>query len=268
MGSRTELPLLWPNSLWVIGKCKQERKSKMNTLKPHLLQVNFLFPHLFLNGILIAFMLSSPSLMVNAQSKPIPKPGNNKPHSRKSNATDNVRLSEVLDPLRESIAKSEIQGCIGNLKLTNVKVALNTTTSKSGKAGINIWVVTVGGKIDKQRVSTQEFELSAINIPACQDQYSLSAKDKAAEVAAQVKDELAKIIDFAKIQTLPLLKEKTGATGVGFSPKKISISVKFAVKLTGIAGAKFQLLPIGVDISGEISKERSHTVTLTFESAK
>lgn len=237
----------------------------MNTLKSRLPQISCPFAPLLLRGILLAFMINSFSIMVNAQSKPNPNPGNNQPRTRKPSSTDNVRLSEVLDPLRESIAKSEIQGCIGSLKLTNVKVALNTTTSKSGKAGINIWVVTIGGKVEKQRVSTQEFELSAINIPPCQEQFSLSALENPIDVAAQVKDELAKTIDFAKIQILPLLKESTGGTGVGFSPKKISIAVKFAVELTGIVGAKFQLLPIGVDVSGEISKERVHTVTLTFE---
>jgi hypothetical protein len=46
--------------------------------------------------------------------------------------------------------------------------------------------------------------------------------------------------------------------------KNIAIDLKFSVEAQGSAGATVTLVPVGIEGSGRISREKVHTVSLVF----
>ena len=77
--------------------------------------------------------------------------------------------------------------------------------------------------------------------------------------AASLKETLAKAIHLAKIGVIEASK--------GDSPlvmRKIDIDLKFGIQVEGSAGGGVKLLPLGIEGTGQISKEKVHSVSLTF----
>ena len=78
-------------------------------------------------------------------------------------------------------------------------------------------------------------------------------------LAGNVKEALAQAINLAKAGVL-----KAASGKPPLLMKKISIDLKFAVEVTGNGGASVALVPIGIDASGKLSREKVHTVSLVF----
>ena len=74
-----------------------------------------------------------------------------------------------------------------------------------------------------------------------------------------MKEALAQAINLAKAGVL-----KAASGKPPLLMKKISIDLKFAVEVTGNGGASVALVPIGIDASGKLSREKVHTVSLVF----
>ena len=74
-----------------------------------------------------------------------------------------------------------------------------------------------------------------------------------------VKEALAQAINLAKAGVL-----KASSGNPPLSMKKIDIDLKFAVEVQGSAGASVTLVPLGIGATGRISREKIHTISLTF----
>jgi hypothetical protein len=77
--------------------------------------------------------------------------------------------------------------------------------------------------------------------------------------AETLKDALAQAIHLAKIGVAQAAKGDPP-----LAMKSVSIELKFTIAVAGSAGAKVQLLPVGLDAAGSISRSRAHTVKLEF----
>jgi hypothetical protein len=74
-----------------------------------------------------------------------------------------------------------------------------------------------------------------------------------------LKEALAQAINLAKVG---VMKASMGSPPLVM--KNISINLKFAVETQASGGAAVTLVPVGIEGSGRISREKTHTVSLVF----
>jgi len=164
---------------------------------------------------------------------------------------EGAELTAVMASIREAIVEAQTHDVPGFPPLKSITLKLQTTVSRSVGGEIRYLVFSIASTSGVDTVSTLELEMRP---PA----------SRAAETllpAASLKETLAKAIHLAKIGVLEASK--------GESPllmRKIDIDLKFAVQVEGSAGGGVKLLPLGLEGTGRISKEKVQSVTLTFSS--
>jgi hypothetical protein len=162
-------------------------------------------------------------------------------------------LEIVVQAIRDALQESQNAKVEGfNLGLTNVKVELNTVVT--GKLGgkIKFLIFSFGKTKTKENSSTITLSLSVpkpAGAPQAVDTATLRKALAKAIVEAKESYKVASKID-------PRLTSGT-----------VSLSFKFVVKdETGGGGGvpSINIIPIGLEGSGEYSKAQVHTITLTF----
>ena len=164
---------------------------------------------------------------------------------------DGAELAAVMASIRESIAEAQTHDVPGFPPLQSITLKLQTTVSRSVGGEIRYLVFSIGSTSGVDTVSTLELEMRP---PASRATEKLLP-------AASLKETLAKAIHIAKIGVVEAAK--------GDSPllmKKIDIDQKFVVQVEGAAGGGVKLLPLGIEGTGRISKEKVQSVRLTFSS--
>jgi hypothetical protein len=163
---------------------------------------------------------------------------------------DGAELSAVMASIREAIVEAQTHDVPGFPPLKAITLRLQTTVSRSASGEVRYLVFSIGATSGVDTASTLELEMRP---PPSRAESLLPA--------ASLKETLAKAIHLAKIGVLEASK--------GDSPlvmKKIDIDLKFAVQVEGSAGGGVKLLPLGIEGTGKISKEKVQSVSLTFSS--
>jgi NTP-dependent ternary system trypsin peptidase co-occuring protein len=193
--------------------------------------------------VLCALMLSSTLACATSSSTPAPSSG--------GADREGAELTSVMASIREALVEAQTHDVPGFPPLKSITLKLQTTVSRSAGGGIRYLVFSIDSTSGVDTASTLELEMRP---PA----------SRAAETllpAASLKETLAKAIHLAKIGVLEASK--------GDSPlamRKIDIDLKFAVQVEGSAGGGVKLLPLGVEGTGRISKEKVQSVSLIFGS--
>lgn len=133
--------------------------------------------------------------------------------------------------------------------LKSVTIKLQTVASRSAGGQVQFLVFSLGTRYTSNATSTVELEMVP---PKTREAESLMA-------GPDLKESLAQAINVAKAG---VLKASKGAPPLVM--KNISIDLKFAVVVQGSGGATVTLMPLGIEGSGKISREKFHTVSLVF----
>jgi hypothetical protein len=162
---------------------------------------------------------------------------------------DGARLEAVIDSVRESLNEAQANNVPGFPPLKSVTIKLQTVASRSAGGQVQFLVFSLGTRYTSDAASTVELEMVA---PKTSEKESVAA-------GADLKEALAQAINLAKAG---VLKASKGSPPLVM--KKIAIDLKFAVEIQGSGGAAVTLVPIGIEGSGKISREKVHTVSLVF----
>jgi hypothetical protein len=158
-----------------------------------------------------------------------------------------AELAAVLDAVRQAVSEAQTRDVPGFPPLKRVVLKLQTTVSQSAGGRIRYLVASVGTTVSSETVSTLELEFAPV------------PPHRTAVPEESLKDALAQAIHLAKSGLA------RGAEGdPPLSMKAVSIDLKFTVSASGTAGATVTILPVGLTGTGTISRERVHSVTLTF----
>ncbi len=195
---------------------------------------------------LLARVLFATTMAVTASCKTVDF---HPPESRPAATSEGAELTAVIDAVREAIVEAETQDVHGFPALRAITIKLQTTVSRSAGGEVRYLVVAVRGGASSDTTSTLELDMKP---PEVLRRRTLLPKET-------LKDALAQAIHLAKIGVASAAK--------GDPPlpvKSVVIDLKFTVEVEGSAGAGVKLLPVGLEATAKISRERVHTVSLTF----
>ena len=165
-----------------------------------------------------------------------------------SGGAEGARLEAVIEAVRGALVEAEANDVPGFPPLKSVTIKLQTTASRSAGGGVDFLVFSMGTRYLTETASTLELEMEP---PPSRRAETLTA--------GNVKEALAQAINLAKAG---VVKASNGTPPL--SMKKISIDLKFTVEVSGTGGAAVTLVPLGIEATGKISREKVHTVSLVF----
>jgi hypothetical protein len=162
---------------------------------------------------------------------------------------DGARLESVIDSVRESLNEAQTNNVPGFPPLKSVTIKLQTVASRSVGGQVQFLVFSLGTRYTSDAASTVELEMVP---PKTSERESVAG-------GPELKDALAQAINLAKVG---VLKASKGSPPLVM--KNISIDLKFAVESQGSGGATVTLVPLGIEGSGRISRQKIQTVSLVF----
>ncbi len=157
-------------------------------------------------------------------------------------------VAAVIDGVREAILAAETRDVPGFPPLKSIVVKLQTSVSRSAGGEIRYLVASLTSRVSSDAVSTLELAMKPPEVPR---EKTLSKET--------LKDALANAIHLAKLGVA------RAAQGEAPMPtKSVSIDLRFAVQVEGSVGAGVKLVPVGLEGTAKISRERVQVVSLTF----
>jgi hypothetical protein len=166
-----------------------------------------------------------------------------------STPQEGAQLEAVIDAIRQALNEAETHEVPGFPPLKTVTIRLQTVASRSAGGEVRYLVFSLGTRYETESASTIELEMKP-------------PERRPAEMALPaegLKDALAQALDLAMVG---VVKASNGTPPLLM--KKISIDLKFAVQVEGSGDASVRIVPLGIGATGKISREKVHTVSLTF----
>jgi len=159
-----------------------------------------------------------------------------------------AELAAVIDAVRQAIVDAETREVPGFPPLKAITVKLQTTVSRSGGGEVRYLVAALAGSASSEATSTLELNMKP---PELLHERTLSPET--------VKDALTKALLLAKAGVAE------AARGDAPMPmKSVSIDLHFTVQVEGTAKAGVKLVPVGLEGTASLSRERVHSVSLTY----
>ena len=164
---------------------------------------------------------------------------------------DGAEMEAVVAAIREALAQSQTVKFDGFPSLSGAKLELNTVVTKQAGGKIKFLIFSFGKTKSTESSSTVTVELSA---PKPSGAVS-SAVD-----TSKITKALAQAIVEAKQSFVAAAKIDPRLT-----QSKVTLAFKFQVKSSTNGGITVtDIIPVGLEGSGEITKAQIHTITLTF----
>jgi len=162
---------------------------------------------------------------------------------------EGAQVEAVIDAVRQALNEAETHDVPGFPPLKTVTIQLHTAASLTAGGEIRYLVFSLGTRYETESASTIELEMKPPERRA----------GEGVLPAEELRGALARALNLAKVG---VVKASTGTPPLLM--RKISIDLKFAVQVDGSGGAHVRLLPLGIEGEGKISREKVHTVSLTF----
>jgi len=159
-----------------------------------------------------------------------------------------AELAAVIDAVREAIVAAETREVAGFPPLKAISVKLQTTVSRSAGGEVRYLVASLATSASSDTTSTLELNMKP---PEILRERALSPET--------LKDALAKAILLAKVGVA-----EAARGDAPMAMKSISIDLRFAVQVEGTGKAGVKLVPVGLEGTAAISRERAHSVSLTY----
>ncbi|MGE5277379.1 MAG: trypco2 family protein [Acidobacteriota bacterium] len=162
---------------------------------------------------------------------------------------EGAELEAVMEAIQSSLSEAQTQQIAGFPPLKTVTVKLQTEASRSAGGEIALYVFSVGSRYTAETASTLELKMKPPE----------GRPEKEILSPGDLKQALARAIGLAKVGVA------RAAQGTPpFRMTDIEIDLKFAVEVTGSAGAKVRLVPLGAEASGKLNRNQVHSITLVF----
>jgi NTP-dependent ternary system trypsin peptidase co-occuring protein len=173
--------------------------------------------------------------------------------SYSANQPEGTDVTTVVQAVRRALKEAQSNNVEGFPGLKKAEVELSSTVTKDATGKIKFLVFSIGGSKGQERSATLTVELAP---PSTVNTLKAASVDE-----RKLLEALARAITAAKVAFV----QAREAAGNDLSVADISMEIKFGVKTGGQAGADTaELLPIGFELSGTLSKDETHTVKLTF----
>jgi hypothetical protein len=158
-------------------------------------------------------------------------------------------LEAVMEAIQQALSEAQLADVPGFPLLESVTLKLQTEASKSVGGEIAVYVFAIGSRYTAETASTLELTLKpAETRPA-----------PGLRPPGELKEALARAIHLAKVGA---------AKAAGGTPPLrmtgVEIDLKFAVEVSGTAGAKVALVPIGGEAGGKLNRNQVHSIKLVF----
>jgi len=159
-------------------------------------------------------------------------------------------LSDVIGQIE--IALANANALIGNQgtlpKIKSADLTLETTVSSKGGAKFRLLVISFGKSISKER--SQQITVSLV--PKPNNKMTLLPDSSFRKELQSLIVETSKGLQQSENGMYPL------------SVKQVTVELSFVLKSDGDAGVNFKIVPVTMELAGDLSKESVHKVKLTF----
>lgn len=164
-----------------------------------------------------------------------------------------AEISDVVSQVKAALSDVQTDLADSNLPpLKQVKLSLKTTLGKKVGASFKLLVITIGGSWEEEKV--QQLDLVLVPPSAgnpkqiATESVTQALKDAILSAAIGVRD--------ASSGSIPL------------KLSNLDVTLGLTVKEGGEAGAKPEILPITLNLSGGLSKAQIHTLVVSFGAGK
>jgi hypothetical protein len=162
---------------------------------------------------------------------------------------EGAELEGVMGAIQEALSEGETREIAGFPPLKTVTIKLQTEASRSLNGEIGVYVFSVGSRYSAESASTLELTMEPPR----------TRPEKGVLPPGDLKQALAREIFLAKVGVA-----RAAQGDPPFVMKDITIDLKFAVEISGAAGANVKLVPLGVEAGGKLNRNQVHSVTLVF----
>lgn len=168
---------------------------------------------------------------------------------KEKNKDKEPALPEIVDLIKTSIQTAEANSPNGfDLRLKSLKVDFKTVVKKKVGGGFSIFIFTFGVSKEKESTSLISIKL-AVPKPALGVEVTIEQNEW-------------------KLENAILEAKNAYVAAQGIDPdltdKSLIMEIGFVVTKGAEGGVSFQILPLGVDLSGSYSKSTEHKLTLEF----
>lgn len=173
------------------------------------------------------------------------------PAKRASEAANPAsEIDQIIGEIQVGLLRAQNEAAARNLPaLKSVTLELETEFAYSAGGELNLYVVSVGGNIEKDKIQRLSMTLTP---PAPYSEEPIAQ--------GEISENLSSAI-LAAAQGVANTRKRKPPLAL----TKLEAEIRFVVKATGKAGVKLEILPITADIKGDISKNAVQAITVSFE---
>lgn len=159
-------------------------------------------------------------------------------------------LSEVIGQIEIALANANTEiGAKGTLpKIRSAEITLETTVSSKVGGRFRLLVISFGKSVAKER--SQQITVSLV--PKPNNKMNLAPDSSFRKELQSLIVETSKGLQNSENGMYPL------------SVKQVTVELSFVLKSDGDAGVNFKIVPVTLELAGDLSKESVHKVRLTF----
>jgi hypothetical protein len=160
------------------------------------------------------------------------------------------QIDEVLAQIQKALSRVQNEAASSNLPaLASVDLELKAEFASSGSGELNLYVITVGGAVENSYAQRVQLTLAP---PRPFVEHPIAAGDVTESLSTAI---LAAARGIANAQ-----KRKPP-----LELSKLEVEILFALKASGTAGVKFDILPISASLKGEIKSNAVQTAKIVFQ---
>jgi len=166
------------------------------------------------------------------------------------NATSSTQIDDILSQIQTALVRAQTEAASNNLPaLTSVSLELETEFAYGAGGELNLYILSVDGSAETKQLQTLKLTLAP---PAAYTEEPI-AKSEIAEMLSAAIVAAGRGVANARSRKPPL------------TLSKLEAEIRFAVKTSAAGGLKVEILSLGVGAKGDIVKNATQTMTVSFE---
>ena len=166
---------------------------------------------------------------------------------------EGVELAPVVKAVNDALTDAQSKNVKGFPELKKAVLELSSTVTKEGEAKFKFLIFSIGGSKGSDAGVTLSLEMTVPSTSGAIEPSSVNPMD--------LKYALARAINQAKVAWVQANQQAIGK----LKPTTIDVEVKFAIRKSASGGVDTaELLPVGLELTGKIAREETHSVKLTF----
>jgi len=163
-----------------------------------------------------------------------------------------ILIDEFLRQVQLALAKVQKDLAEENIPpLESVTLDLSTEAKKGVGGKINLYIISFGHKIEKGR--TQEVEIT------------LKPPSPNAKLHVAKEPGVSEQLETAIVSAALGVQNARKNTAVPLEPTQLKVTMNFVVKSDTSGGVKFEIAPVTVDLSGELTDQATQKIVIVYQ---